>query len=252
MTTRPQIEEMKEAVLQASGELLDQVRERLVRLLDSDLITHALLWRANGPKRFQRIAEKMAVVEREFGEPFWEVVRGFAEQRRSRQEVAEILEIDPRTFQRLLDTAAPAGIPWPDCTSRSRRWQESRRGPASEKQKASSRRSQKLAVAASVKARTRITPERLELGLALHEAGFMWRTINHVMETGVSFYALRRAVQVQVTEHGFEVRHALAEKGRLHPQYHELAGKAEAREAALGYCRRSPDHPWHKKPFKTA
>lgn len=53
-------------------------------------------------------------IEEEFGEPFFDVVKGFAEMNYSRRGVAQILGIDRTTFCHMLLTIDPNGvIDWP-------------------------------------------------------------------------------------------------------------------------------------------
>lgn len=55
----------------------------------------------------------MRRIEAEYGEPYWDVVRGYAEQGCSRQEVAELFECDYTGFRRLLRRHPEQVIPWP-------------------------------------------------------------------------------------------------------------------------------------------
>lgn len=58
------------------------------------------------------LTEKIQAIEDEFGEPFVDVIRGFADMGYSRKQVAEILEIPAAQFARLCDRDYP-DIEWP-------------------------------------------------------------------------------------------------------------------------------------------
>lgn len=53
------------------------------------------------------LTDKRQSIEAEFGEPFWDVVEGFAEMGYSRRQTAEILEIQYSTFARLCESERP-------------------------------------------------------------------------------------------------------------------------------------------------
>lgn len=68
-----------------------------------------------GIKRDWRRDVKMAEIAAEFGEPFLDVVRGFAAAGHSRSDTAAILEVNRDTFFRWIKALSAAGIdfPWP-------------------------------------------------------------------------------------------------------------------------------------------
>lgn len=236
-----QIEELVEAVTEAKGDLIEAVRERLIGLLqDGGLIRDALSWRNRNAGNHGKYRDIMHAVEEEYGQPFWEVVRGFAEDGHSSSATGVMLGFgSAASFRRLVARFGPRDIDWPE-PNQSVLFKEGI------KERTVTERLREAFLANLAKARAvqrqrfpGPSVEQVQLWEALFVAGINYAVIGLMFDRSDNY--VRQAYVRRSRIHG-DTRQALAEAGRHHPEFQTYLERgrdllAERKQAAQR-------HPW--------
>lgn len=139
--------------------------------------------------KFRTEAQIIANAENEFGEPFIDILRGFARDKESIASTSILLGASENWLYRWLDRNQ-IDIEWPklsDCAAR--RAADAFRG-RSEAHKRAARENLKKAHEANKLRPRKTTPELMAVVLELRTQGFSWRHIGR--DVGVDASALRR------------------------------------------------------------
>ena len=126
-------------------------------------------------ENMQRI---VAEAEAEYGEPFADIVRGFADDGESRRSVAHILGTNDTTFARIRERMGIV-VDWPEPTE-TLSWKNKQRNYKTEARIQASQRNLELARQRNteiIALTRRTTPELMAKAIAIHKQGKGWRQV---------------------------------------------------------------------------